>query len=395
MRQRPTNIPFYDLYTETGHVPEVYSELIFKQDNQVLYQRANSKNSCADLDGVYSISLFPSYLSAKLAFDAPKMILKTIPQKKIMGFAIEIPYRTDFETFFKQKYSKRFRSNIKRFVNRFESCFNVNYLMFYGVISKKEYEHYMLCLKKMLRARFNEKGEENRVINQWEYYYDSTYELIKSKKCSLFVIQANNEVVHVCVNRHQNKIINISIPSYDICYSKFSLGNISIYKILEWAVERNYEFIDMEYGAYDYKRRWSNRIYHFDHHLFYPSRKGLGYLLGKIEFLKLKTKNLLKYLRVDVLIKSIKQIRRSSAKTPFSAPYQHKIIELVDKKTMKALDFHKLDNTIVKRTILDIIFSKKLALSEIEIFVDSKKQNVYYLVGEKINIKIESSYHSL
>ena len=179
--------------------------------------------------------------------------------------------------------------------------------MFHGEISKTDYELHMLALKKMLKERFDEKGEENRVLKEWNNYYNTTYELIKTKKCSLFVIRANAETIHVCINRHQNNMFNISIPSYNIAYSKFGLGNISIFKLLEWAVKNNYDFIDMEYGSYEYKRRWSNKIYSFDHHICYNSKWSKRSIWGRLEVLRLRMINLLKDMKVDEYVQSMKR----------------------------------------------------------------------------------------
>ncbi|WP_435625402.1 GNAT family N-acetyltransferase [Flagellimonas sp.] len=389
MKKRLIHIPFYDRYTETGYVPEVYGQLFFKRDNRLLYQSPGNKSTPEDLDRAYSISLFPSYLDAKPLLETQKMFFKTIAQRKIKGFAIEITEPTDFDTFYRENYSKSFRQNIKRYVNRLESCFNVKYLIFHGNISKSDYELHMQSLKRMLKYRFEEKGEDNRVLKEWDNYYNATFDLINQKKCSLFVIQADGETIHVCINRHQKNILNISIPSYDIAYSKFSLGNISIFKLLQWSIENKYDFIDMEYGVNEYKRRWSNVIYSFDHHIFYPSKRFSGYLLGRLKILKLRVINLLKGMMVDEWVEKVKRRRIGGQMKTYSSNYRHETTDVLNFESLKEISFKQLDSTVLKRTILDIAFQRKLVLSRCKIFSDVKNPNLYYLADDSTKIKIE------
>ena len=392
LARKVIKIPFYDLYTDHGHVPDLYSRLLFKQGNTTLYEQDRETEFQLDLTTAYSISLFPSTTIPEVSFDTTAVITKKIEQRNIKGFAIEIPENTDFKTFLLGNFSKSFRSKIKRSVNRFEGCFEVNYLMFYGKISKQEYEYHMLSLKKMLEDRFEEKGEENRVLNEWATYYNTTYDLINAKKCSLWVIQANSKNVQVCINRHHNSILNISVPSYDIAYSRFGLGNISIYKLLEWSIERNYSFIDMEYGAYEYKRRWSTKIYDFYHYVYYPSKWSTGNLLGRIEVLRLTGINFLKSLKVDKYIESIKKVPKVNRKKPYTALFKDEIIESIDDNMLCERDFQQLEGSLIKRMIIDVVFQRKLILSEVKVYTDTKDQNILYLINKTSIIKIQHTY---
>jgi len=382
-------IPFYDWYTEREYVPDVYSKLFFNKDR--VYLNARRKENDFNFESTYSVSLFPSYLQPTPAFDDSRLAFKQISQKKIKGFAIDIDNDLDFETTYKENYSKSFRNNIKRFVNRFETCFNAEYLMFFGNITESEYERYMGSLKTMLNNRFQERGEENRVLNNWNDYYRATFDLIKAKKCSLFVIKANNETVHVCINRHNGHIINIAIPSYDITYSKFSLGNISIFKLLKWSIENKYKFVDLEYGIYEYKRRWSNKIYEFHHHIFYNSKKPISRLLANIEYLRLKLKNVLKSINIDELIGFIKRTGSLKQQKKYSIPYTFEIIPNFYIGTKKEVHLSNLKDIPFKRAILDVSFYQKIVVSKIKIFIDPDNLDLCYLIGEQIKIKIEFS----
>src|SRR5690606_10337175 len=109
-------------------------------------------------------------------------------------------------------------------------------------------------------------------------------------------------------------ILFVSVPSYDINYAKFALGNVSLYKLLEWSVNNNYEVMDMAQGYLEYKRRWSNLIYEFDHHIIYSKKSTLNRISAQFEIQKLHFKNFLKSKDIDVLIEKLKKgLRKNSA----------------------------------------------------------------------------------
>ena len=77
------------------------------------------------------------------------------------------------------------------------------------------------------------------------------------------------------LNHFENNV-NHSIKTYDIDYAKFSLGNIDIYKQLEWCFENNFKMFDFMWGNLEYKERWCNQIYLYEHHLYYNKNFILG-----------------------------------------------------------------------------------------------------------------------
>ena len=66
------------------------------------------------------------------------------------------------------------------------------------------------------------------------------------------------------------------ISSYDIDYYKFGLGNLLIYKQLDWCIENGYNHFDMGWGDLKYKKWWSNNIYQFNHHIVFPKNSPLA-----------------------------------------------------------------------------------------------------------------------
>ncbi|MFV0540103.1 MAG: GNAT family N-acetyltransferase, partial [Aestuariibaculum sp.] len=291
---------FYHTITTKNMVLDSYKTLSFIHNNTCIYR---DDSNYKENKGI-NISLFPNYLKPEFK-DSLKVV--TIPQKKITGYSILIDPEKDkdIETKLRIDYKKSFRNNVLRLLNRFESCFNVKYRMFFGSIEKDEYDYLMQSLYTMLTNRFNQRNETNKVLKNWKHYLNTTFNFINNQKASIFVIYAGNSPVHICINHHFNDILFVSIPSYDIDYAKFGFGNISFYKLLEWSIANNYKVMDMAQGYLEYKRRWSNNIYGFNHHIIYPKGNFIAKSTSLLEITKLKFKNFLKTKNFDTFIDKI------------------------------------------------------------------------------------------
>ncbi|WNH10228.1 hypothetical protein [Thalassobellus suaedae] len=175
---------FYDTLTQKNRILPYYSKLINSLNNETLYESNNQKTD--KHKKTVSISLFPSFLDFNLKNEG-LFALKQIPQEKIIGYAILTQNHKNIESFLKQEYKKNFRANIKRVLNRLEICFDIEYEMYFGSITKEKYYVLMTELKQMLTKRFKQRGDSTHVLNDWEAYYNSIFNLI-NKKSTLFLL---------------------------------------------------------------------------------------------------------------------------------------------------------------------------------------------------------------
>lgn len=373
---------FYNTLSKENKVLESYAALNFAHNNHQIHKSNIEK----EILKVNVINLFPTYLKPTFS-DKNSMGLRTIPQKKIIGYGISINDSQDFETFFKKEFSKSFRSNIKRFVNRFEACFNTNYKMFFGDINKSDYDFLMSELHNMLSKRFNQRNESNKMLKHWDYYLESTFKKINSKKASLFVIYHDKEPIQISLNYHFDKILFISIPSYNIDYAKFSLGNISIYKLLDWAVTNNYQIMDLEYGYLEYKRRWSNYIYGFHHHIIYSKKNIKASFFANTKILKLKLKNLMKSINVDKLIENLKNLSLKQKSTYIELNYKIETIEGTNKPTGQPININNSQFSGLKKIAFDFLFVNKEHVENLKVYeVTSKRE--YIFIGNSNSQKV-------
>lgn len=365
------HLDFYSTLTENNQVLPYYKSLsinngidIFAEDNQ--FQNEISKT--------ISVKLFPLYLFPNL-HDVRGLEIKKVPQKKIIGYAIDLKNIKTIDDFLTQEYSKSFRANIRRLKKRFEECFTVSYRMFYGKISKEKYNLYMSELHKMLTIRFDQRNESNDILENWDFYLDSTYNLINQKKASIFVIYENNIPVHICINHHFNNLLFVSIPSYDIDYSKFALGNISIYKLLEWAIENNYAVLDMAYGTLEYKRRWSNFTYDFEHHILYDKTVWLQRIGATVETKKIQFKNFLKRYNIDEHIKKLKNLKNRKNTTYIEIEYQLSETRNINVDRLTEINIYSFDLQNLKKIVFDFLYAEKLHIEKVKVFkTDSENQ---------------------
>lgn len=355
---------FYDTLTQENRVLPYYDRLTNTINNECLY---NSKSKHSKSKKVISISLCPSFLNYSIAL-SNYLIIKKIEQKNIIGYAILLKDYKNLESLFKLEYKKAFRDNIKRLNNRLETCFDVKYEINHGSIDFKKYETLMYSLKIMLSKRFEQRGDRTDVLKNWNHYFETTYDFVLQKKASIFAIYANEKLIHVCVNHHFNNILFVSIPSYDINYSKFALGNISIFNLLEWCIENKYFMLDMAYGDLDYKRRWSNYNYTFEHQILAPINNPYLIFLGSAELLLIKTKNILKKYKFDYYFKKLKQIFYRKKSDFNKLLYFSEVVEFKNDVNFRSLDLAQLENYKLNKPICDFLYTHKEHISNVNVF---------------------------
>lgn len=255
---------FYFNFFENKWIPGIYSTITY--NNTPLPFKTNTEHEQTTNFDTLVVQLFPTYFDFQIN-DQYTLDLQKIFKAK--GYCISIEGYKNVENYLKTQFKPNFRTSMRRRLRALEKCFNVSYKMLFGNIEWDEYDFIMNELRTMLIRRFAQRNDENIALGRWKDYYDNTYKLIKEKKASLFVIYDDAKPIQISLSYHCDKILFLSVPSYNIDYSKFGLGNISVLKILEWCIANDYKILDMGFGAFDYKVKWCNKIYNFEHHVFY------------------------------------------------------------------------------------------------------------------------------
>ncbi|AIM61425.1 cellulose biosynthesis protein [Cellulophaga geojensis KL-A] len=381
-----TTKDFYTEFTENRHILPYYTKLESNYNKKIFYSAKRDTSTIYNLKCI-SIKLFPKYLTPYFYTDT-NIGVKKIFQKDVNGCAILIKEKVTIALFLRNEYSKKFRTSINRSVNRFELCFNYSYKMITESITAKQYKFLMGALHKMLVYRFNQRNEPNDVLDNWDYYYNLVFNLVNTNKASILVIYSNDEPINISINYHFKNILFISISSFNHNFSKFSLGNISIYKTIEWALSNNYNLLDMGYGDLEYKRFWSNYMYEYENHIVYK-KTHITNAIASIEASKIKIKNTLKKYPIAKKVAKFKTLFRKN-KSSLNHSINYKTIDVLNPITANLSEVHFGDRNfnLIAKPLYDYLFLNSIHLDCIRVYeIEYSKE--YLIVGSKKTQKVK------
>jgi CelD/BcsL family acetyltransferase involved in cellulose biosynthesis len=291
---------FLELY-KNSQLPNCYLDVIHKNEKLLI---DNIQKSNPESFFCYSHNLSPNYLKYSINDNLYRLIKIKQSNK---GYAIDLSKSSSLDSFMRDTMSKRFRKTVRQTIKRLESAYTITYKMYLDDISKEDYDTLLDNLEYMLKVRFEQKNIKNENLGKWPQIKQDFYTSLKNKKASIFVIYNNNTPIDISLNYLSNGIIFSWISSYDIKYFKSSLGVIDLYKHVEWCFNTNYEIIELGYGDHSYKKKWSNLIYNFEHHIVYKRHSTKSKLLAFCEFIKIKIKEFIKH---SGLLKYLKNVKR-------------------------------------------------------------------------------------
>jgi len=362
--QRFKRIDFYKTLFEQQGIPHLYSKIspkIGSKESQLPYKLLKNDTKKKN----FIVEYFPSYLFS----DTNKSYQFTsVFQKK--GYAVDLKAFNSFEEYFTAHITKNKRKVIRRSVQRLESCFDVSYKMYYGHIEKDNYEYLIDSLFHMIRERFKTKYARNKDLEQQLYFKKLFYPLILKKQASLFVIYDGSKPIEISLNFNFETICYSAISSFDLDYSKFSLGQIEIYQQLKWYFENKHLIFDLGYGDLPYKKTWSNLNYDFESHLF--TKQTPNYVTLSLFKLKYTLINFIIKKNINTLYYKIKNIFNS-----FSIKKEKYKYQLLQTKTYGASELEYLEaisdiqsdqHDNVRKHIYDLIYSQKVRMGKVKVY---------------------------
>ncbi|MBM1106753.1 GNAT family N-acetyltransferase [Aurantibacter crassamenti] len=303
--------------------------------------------------------------------------------KQYPGFLINLETFKDLSQYMATTFSKSSRYKLNKYKKRFEQCFDIEYRMYYGDISKSEYDAIFKSFESLLRKRFDDKEVENNNLRpeEWNFYYEVVYPMILENKASLFVIYDSGKPIGVTLNYFSDSVLFDAITVFDIDYSKFHLGSITIMKLIEWSIENNLKVFDFSKGYFDYKTRWSNKIYDFEYHIYYDKK---SYKARITAFYLKKFYDFKQYLRDKKLNEKIHKVtyrlkRNRSAKTTIPRYAFLEVDPKIQFEEQNLVDNKSLDQSLLKQIVFEFLYLNNECMTNIKVY-EIKNGEINYLL---------------
>ncbi|WP_394972479.1 GNAT family N-acetyltransferase [uncultured Croceitalea sp.] len=310
--------------------------------------------------------------------------------KQYKGYLTRISQFNDFEDFFLNHFSGKSRNNIRKWNKRLTNNFEIEFKVFYGVISKDEYHKIFNAMLALIQKRWGSLGMDNDIYRDRDYYRELCYEMILDKTASLNVIYAFGEPIAVSICFVSKKDLFFAITTFDIDFRKYNMGHLLIMYIMQWCFDNRIEVFDYSKGTYEYKTRWSNETYFFENHIIYDKTSLKSLIIGNYltffysfkQFLREKEFNLL-YSRFKYHFKNLGWKDNDNIVPSFKIKDVNDIdLTLFEKIEMDSIDFND-----IRGVLYDILFSKPQYLNTVEVYKDEIGKR-YLLVGEKFKKEI-------
>lgn len=307
--------------------------------------------------------------------------------KQYPGFLINLNQYGDFNDYMARTFKKSSRYKLKKYKRKLETCFDIKYTMFYGEMSKSDYDFIFKVFKELLIKRFEDKQITNNILEkqEWDFYREVAYPMILQKKAGLFVINDGTQPIGVTLTYFSNEILFDAITVFDIDYSKFHLGSINIMKLIEWCLEHKIKVFDFSKGYFDYKKRWANKQYDFEYHIFYDSysftAKAIAFFLKSYFSLKqtLRDKKVNEKLhQFTFWARNFFHNKKSSIKYEFSTLKQE-----FTNEEFNEIDYRASENHFLKTMIFDFLYLNNESYTNLRVYKRAGTGNTTFLLCGK------------
>ena len=366
-----------DLFVRNDDLSKIFRYIgLSGQDKNLL----KPKNVSTRAHEIFSLKYVPKFFETVLN-KSEKYSIRNY--QTVNGYAINLKNYEDLDSYLKANLNKR-RKSISRAVGRLNSCFQISTRMYQSDISLEEYESLMLSLKCMIQKRFNQRGQQSDSLKVWDRVYNSSFELMRQKKASLFVIYQENEPIALSFNYNYLDCIFSYISSYDIDYAKFSPGQIEIHEQLKWCCENGYTRFEMGWGDLPYKAWWSNEIYKFRHQLIYPKGSISGFIYAAVQGNKSRLIAFLISKGINKKLKNIKTIvSPQKDKKEQKRLFAFENCDLEKINDLQEISQNTISSPITKELFNDFLFLSKEYYKDVSVYY-SKFKDCYILKGKSV-----------
>ncbi|HYX05612.1 MAG TPA: GNAT family N-acetyltransferase [Bacteroidales bacterium] len=332
----------------------------------------------------------PAYVNVDISNTPENVILHKI--KQYPGYLIELHKYKDHNDYLESNFSKNTNRKLKKYQKRLELCFNITYKMYFGNISKKEYDFIFVCFKILLEKRFACKKTTNNNINpeEWAFYYEVAFPMILEKSASLFVVYEGSNPIAVTLNYLSENILFDAITVFDNDYSKFNPGKIALANLTSWCFENRIQYFDFSKGYFDYKTHWMSKKYDFEYHLYFDKTSFRSTFIGIAikKYFELK-----QFLRKTGLNNKLHELTFRFKKNDISnvTPSTYNFSEVTkEQQNMELQEIKPLSTEYkdLKSTINEFLFLNCESIYNLKVMKTLNNQSTYLFIGKKVSRSI-------
>ena len=298
----------------------------FKFLDGVKFIERKSKSDFVNIGGNYTSGLFykidetekdykgksfmiydvPQYMQSDFNFEGDLNVIKLNQYK---GFYINVEqYKTIDEVVAKCYSSSKSRYNFRRSLKQLEEKHNISSRMFFGEIERHIYDNLLKDFRRIMEIRFDDINTHNTLLPMWDFYEEVLFPMINERKAAIFVVYDNEVPIAISINFVYGDTFVVGMRTFDIEYSRLGIGNIEIYKLVEWCINNNVKILDFSKGESDYKKRWCDTEYAFERHIIYDSKSLKAKTTAKTVVSINNFKQFLRDKKINLLVHNIKSM---------------------------------------------------------------------------------------
>lgn len=331
----------------------------------------------------------PSYYNLHKS-NSEELKIKSIFQYR--GFTAKIGNYKNIEEYLRIIYKSNTRSKLRRNINRLESCFSVEYKMYFGVITDETYYSVFDSFYKLFEKRYVDKGEPCGELDPkvWAYYTELCLALIREEKGSLFVIYCDEVPVGITFSYHVNDILIEALTVFDIDYYRFNIGHTMILKMLDWSFKNNITLFDYTQGEFEYKKRWSDSNYNTYYHILYDSISLKSSLVANLLQVYFYSKRKFRELKLNTKYHKLKH-KLFGTRSVNISPSTNFLIEVLsedipDFKNLESINFNDKYYTTLRRSLYDFLYKNPELARSIKVY--KQNGNTYFAQCKTSLLKI-------
>lgn len=327
----------------------------------------------------------PTYFNRETIHEGSHLKLKKVFQYQ--GFLMDLTKSISTEAYINSQFSSKNRREFRSNERRLHECFSASHRFFYKDISKEDYNFIFDSFYELLSARFSGKNTNYHHLEpqKWNYYKDLVYPMIKAKKASFLVIYDEKTPIGITLNFHSESVLFETITVFDTNYSKFSIGKLSIIKLLDFCYAHKISMSDFSKGDFDYKRKWGNTVYDFNYHILYDASSVKSKLTAFCLERFFKAKLYLREKEVNQWYRKMrfKFARSSKAKYNWGDFKIEKLEEFHPDSTYKAINFKASEYKGLLYVVYSFLFYAPQSVDTVKVYQDINDVNVYVISGDK------------